>query len=70
MIDSNTVKQVEQSSVAERIRFIEIILQSLRNDIKEKPKEKSKKSKAFKVRTFDLGEDVHVDRDELYSERG
>jgi predicted RNase H-like HicB family nuclease len=28
------------------------------------------KSKRFKVRKFNLGEKVHVDRDELYLERG
>lgn len=26
--------------------------------------------KRFKVRKFSLGEEIHVDRDELYSERG
>ncbi|MCP5052709.1 MAG: hypothetical protein GY940_36415 [bacterium] len=68
MIDSNTVNRIKRASVAERLRVIEIILQSLRIDIKEEPP--GKKSKQFKVRQFDLGEEVHVDRDELYSERG
>lgn len=71
MIDSNTVNQIKQSSIAERIRVMEIIFQSLKNDIKKEQKNaaKTKKSKPFKVRQFSLGEEVHVDRDELYSDR-
>ncbi|NIM16822.1 MAG: hypothetical protein GTO45_32965 [Candidatus Aminicenantes bacterium] len=71
MIDIQTVNQIKQSSIAERIQVIEIILQSLKNDIKQAPvKLNGKKFKPFKVRTFSLGGEVHVDRDELYSERG
>lgn len=28
------------------------------------------KLKTFKVRKFRLGEEIHIDRDELYSQRG
>ncbi len=71
MIDSNTVRQIKQSPIAERIRIMEIIFQSLKNDIKKAQEnaDKSPKRKPFKVRTFSLGEEVHVDRDELYSDR-
>jgi hypothetical protein len=69
MIDIQTVSQIKQSSIAERIQVIEIILQSLKRDIKQAPVN-GKKFKPFKVRTFSLGEEVHVNRDELYSERG
>lgn len=32
MINSNTVRQIKQSSIAERIRIMEIIFQSLKNE--------------------------------------
>jgi hypothetical protein len=69
MIDSNTVNEIKQSSIAERIRVMEIIFQSLKNDIKKEQGKTNTKSKHFKVRKFSLGEEVHVDRDELYSDR-
>ncbi len=65
---ASTVKVENKSSIEERIKIIELILQSLKSDIKAKPA-KTKKGK-FKVRQFSLGEEVHVDRDEMYSERG
>lgn len=66
MIDLETVKQIQQASVAERIEIVELILQSLKRDIRtkftgEKPK--------FKVRQFNLGKEVQVDRDMVYTER-
>ena len=68
MIDSKTVNQINQSPITERIRFLEIILQSLKNDIKEEQVNRKSKLKPFKVRKFNLGEEVHVNRDELYSD--
>jgi hypothetical protein len=69
MIDNKIVNQVIEATVIERIRFIEIILQSLKKEIKEEKVRRERKSKRFKVRQFGLGGEVHVDRDELYSER-
>ena len=69
MIDNKTVSQVIQATVNERIRFIEIILQSLKMEIKEKKIPRERKTKRFKIRQFGLGDEVHLDRDELYSER-
>ncbi len=69
MIDSNTVSQIKQSSTAERIRIMEIIFQSLKNDIEKTQVKTNTKSKPFKVRKFSMGEEAHVDRDELYSDR-
>lgn len=65
MIDSSTVDRIKKSSIEERIKIIELILQSLKSDIKAKPA-KTQKGK-IKVRQFSLGEEVHVDRDEMYS---
>ena len=71
MIDRQTVNQIMQLSIVERIRIMEIIFQSLKNDIKKETVSESRKSKTkpFKVRKFSLGEEVHVDRDELYLDR-
>ena len=69
MIDNKTVNQVIRATVNERIRFIELILQSLKKEIKEEKVHRERKPKRFKVRQFGLGGEVLVDRDELYSER-
>ena len=70
MFDLETVKQIKQASIEERIQIIELILQSLKNDIKPELKIEKSQFKQFKIRKFSLGEEVHVDRDKLYSERG
>lgn len=73
MIDSQSVSQMMKLPVAERIKLMEIIFQSLKSDLaKAQQKNKNKeerKPELFKVRQFDLGKDIHVDRDEIYSER-
>ncbi len=69
MIDNKTVNQVIRATVNERIRFIELILQSLKKEIKEEKVHRERRPKRFKVRQFGLGGEVLVDRDELYSER-
>ncbi len=69
MIDLETVKQIKKASLAERIEIIELIVQSLKNELQTGPETYYSKLKRFKVRKFDLGMEVNVDRDELYSER-
>jgi hypothetical protein len=71
MIDSNTIHQIEQSSIKERIRFMGIILKSFEDDIDESHgnTHESSNLKPFKIRKFSLGQEVHIDRDELYSDR-
>jgi hypothetical protein len=70
MIDMNTVRQISNAPIEERFQIIEVLLQSLKNDIRPKLKPKNGKYKYFKIHKFSLGAEVHVDRDELYSERG
>ncbi|NBD14661.1 MAG: hypothetical protein GVY04_00530 [Cyanobacteria bacterium] len=65
MVDSNTRKQLQQASLEERIQMIELLLQSVKNDLKSA----STSPKPFKVRSFSLGGDISVNRDELYGER-
>ena len=71
MIDINAVHSLQRSSVTEKIRVIEILLQSLKDELQAKRTRRKNrpKTKTFHVRKFNLGEEVHVDRDELYSER-
>ena len=70
MIDLKTVDQMKQAPIEERLQIIELILQSLKKDIRQMPKTQEKRFKPFKVRKFSLGQEVYVDREELYSERG
>ena len=57
-------------SIKEKIEILELIARSLKQDIKHNNRNKRLKFKRFKVRKFYLGQEVHVDRDDLYSERG
>jgi len=63
MTVQEAITMLKHVPMEERIQIIEILLQSLKSDM---PKQK----KPFQVRTFNLGEDVQVDRDELYLQRG
>lgn len=69
MIAQETLLHLRQAPVAERLRVIEWILQSLQADIAEIQTNVPTR-KPFKVRAFHLGQEVHCDRDEIYSERG
>lgn len=71
MINSQYVDDILHSSIAERIRVIEILFESLKCDL-EKEQEKIRKQsklKSFKIRKFNLGQEVYIDRDELYADR-
>jgi hypothetical protein len=70
MINPDTFKQIKQASLEDRIQLIELILQSLKLDLKQNLTTEKPTYKRFKVRKLSLGEEVQVDRDELYSERG
>ena len=65
MVDLNTFKKLQQAPIEERIQMIELLLQSVKDDLKSN----STSSKPFKVRSFSLGDDISINRDELYNER-
>ncbi|MBF0231342.1 MAG: hypothetical protein HQK63_17405 [Desulfamplus sp.] len=65
-----TIKQLKKVSVTERIYLMEIILESLKRDIKNTETIRHQPLKKFIARPFNLGGDVNVDRDIIYSERG
>lgn len=69
MINAETLKQIQHASLAERIQIIEEILRSLKQDMRTIAPSKEFQSKPFKVRKFNLGTDIHIDRDIIYAER-
>lgn len=68
MVSLEVIKQLETTPLTDHLEIIEILFRSLKNDIKTVVK-KAKPFKQFKVRTFGLGQEIHIDRDELYTER-
>jgi hypothetical protein len=68
MIDNNTLEKLKKAPVKEKIEIIENILDSLKNDITDQ--ELKTKYKPFKVKKISMGQEVHVDRDNIYLERG
>ncbi len=69
MISQETVQQLQQAPMEDRIQVIEALLQSLKRDIAH-PELRETRRKPFRVRTFNLGEDISLDREEMYAERG
>ncbi len=70
-MDISTLNRIKSAPIEDRIQFMEAILQSLKNDLRYKNIEADKaKLKQFKVRKFNLGEEIKADRNEIYSERG
>jgi hypothetical protein len=66
MIDTDTLNKLKTASIEERIETIELILKSVKEDL-HRPKPSPK---PFKVRPVSLGEDIQVNREEIYGERG
>lgn len=70
MIAQETIRQLTNISVTERLYLIQILLDSLKQDIKDTDIDNNSPPKEFAIRTFNLGQDIDVDRDILYAERG
>lgn len=68
MTVQEAIKALQDAPVKERIQIIELLLQSLKNDI-ELAESAEEVQKPFTVRTFDLGRDVLPDREEMYISR-
>jgi hypothetical protein len=69
MIVQETVQQLQQASLEVRIQVMEMLLESLKHDIAI-TENRQMRPVPFRVRTFDLGRDISLDRDEMYAERG
>jgi hypothetical protein len=67
MISLKTVKQIEKAPIEDRLEFIKLLLRSLRRDMASNTRRT--KAKPFKVQKFSFGQEVQVDRDELYSKK-
>ena len=68
MINTNTLEEIKKYPVNERIEIIESLLDSLKTDITNQ--NTSTKYVPFTIKKISLGQEIHVDRDNLYSERG
>jgi len=79
MLTQKILAQIATLPLAERMSLMEAFVQSLKTANKTSEEKKKtaaeweeifRRRREFKVETFDLGEDVIVDRDEIYADRG
>lgn len=68
MTVQEAVQQLQHASIADRIQAIELLLQSLKDEIVHSDPLRAG-NKLFRVRTFNLGTDIQLDRDEMYADR-
>ncbi len=68
MINSEIVKQIETAPLAERIEIAEIILRSLRKDVKT-GMGRIKSLRQIKIRNTASGKKISIERDGVYSEK-
>ena len=68
MTVQETVQQLQDMPLTYRIQVIELLLQSLKEEIAQREIVQAP-GKPFRVQTFDLGADVTVDREEMYADR-
>jgi hypothetical protein len=69
MTVQEAVQQLQYTPLTYRIQVIELLLQSIKEEIAQHEVVQSPR-KPFRVQTFDLGTDVTVDREEMYADRG
>lgn len=68
MTVQETVQQLQYTPLTYRIQVIELLLQSLKDEIAQTEIVQAPR-KPFHVQTFDLGTDVTVDREAMYADR-
>jgi len=68
MTVQETIQQLQGTSLTYRLQVIELLLQSLKDEIAQSEARQASR-KPFRVQSFDLGADVSVDRTELYADR-
>lgn len=69
MTVQEAIQTLQNTPLEDRIQIIELLLQSLKEDISSK-NTKDKMLEPFKIRTFNLGSDIQIDREEMYLGRG
>ena len=70
MINDESVQQLQREPVADRLRLMELLLKSIERDLRISDPQARHPSAPFKIREFCLGENVSVDRADIYGERG
>ncbi len=71
MSTTQVIQTAERLSLLERFQVIEALYASIKRELAQKVfPAAAKKDEPFELITFDLGQEVHVDRDEMYAERG
>ena len=70
MIDPEAVVEIRQAPIPERIQVMEDIPHSLRRDMGTAVEDRRSQAEPFRVRRFCLRQEVHVDRNTIYAERG
>ncbi|NUO81834.1 hypothetical protein HUU05_17320 [candidate division KSB1 bacterium] len=71
MSTTQVIQTAERLPLLERFQVIEALYASIKRELALKtPPVTAKKDEPFELITFDLGQEVHADRDEIYAERG
>lgn len=71
MSTTQIIQLAERLPLLERLDVINALYVSLKRELTQKtPWQAAKAEEPFELITFDLGQEVHVDRDEIYAERG
>lgn len=68
MTVQEAVQQIQQAPLSYRIQVMELLLQSLKAEITQN-QSLQKTYKIFRVRTFNLGREIDLDRESMYAER-
>jgi hypothetical protein len=68
MTVQETIQQLQHTPLAYRIQVMELLLQSLKAEITQH-ESVPVTAKPFRVRTFSLGAEIDMDRDQMYAER-
>ena len=71
MSASQIIKIAEGLPLLERLEIIDALYASLKRELTQKASAAAEiHEEPFELVTFDLGQEVHADRDEIYAERG
>jgi hypothetical protein len=76
MSTQQVIAQIQSMPLSERVAILEALVQSIKHETvlsnkeNEHQEEIRRRRREFKIEGFNLGSEVVVDRDELYSERG
>jgi len=71
MSTTQIIQLAERLPLLERLAVIDALYTSLKRELTRKSSTTSVvEEEPFELITFDLGQEVHADRDEIYAERG